>query len=491
MNAKSRITFRFDQEGEAKQQQTPLNKESQLKPSEAPVKGAPLYGEEPSYTSEISPWNSPFQDDVHALEQYIRKTDERAPAAPSLPPMPMPMPVLSAERTTPKSLRAVEELSPAADSAYAASAGPAVSAPERFAGPLGREHEHKHEHKHEHEPLIYLVEENSPHHPFDEYRLEEDLGEGKGGGLFDVSDSSRYTARKPSRGPSWMNVFLSVSGALATGAVFGYLLLSLFTGPSIWSPDQSNPDAAPVIGNEDKPAGNLGPVVQQPDEVVQGEGTAEGGTAADWAQVAVPGVSYQLLQYGVFSNQEGRDSALAGLREQGYAAAWLEAGNDYHVYAGMAEDRSRAMALSHQLEGMEVYVKQVDLPALRALPYEGDAKLLSAFLNETNELIAMLSELALTQLEQPSLTPIGQAAAESWKSKHQKWTQDVEAAIKGLKDEAQRDAATKLTQAVNTSAIALVEYDKKPSKSFLWSAQSALMEAVITQKGWYESISAL
>jgi hypothetical protein len=61
----------------------------------------------------------------------------------------------------------------------------------------------------------------------------------------------------------------------------------------------------------------------------------------------------------------------------------------------------------------------------------------------------------------------------------------------GVQDEAGKAFLIKLIQSMNTAAKSLEEYDKKPSESHLWAVQGALMEAIVTQKEWYEPINAL
>jgi hypothetical protein len=292
--------------------------------------------------------------------------------------------------------------------------------------------------------------------------------------------------------PSWIKVFLSVAGALATGALFGYLLLSLFTN----SPDQTsgtNNLANPVNGS----VSNNPSAAPSGDTTTNTNGGTSGSAVNDASgqktvKLTIPTQSYQLLQYGVFSNTEGRDAAIKELTDKGLAAAGMKTATDYRVYAGMAIDRARAITLTKDIgEELPVYIKQVDVQVPQQFPFAGDAKSADTFLNNTISLISMLDELSLTQLEQPSLSPLGSAAADAWQAEHQKWTESVKAMQAGVQDEAGKAFLIKLIQSMNTAAKSLEEYDKKPSESHLWAVQGALMEAIVTQKEWYEPINAL
>ncbi len=103
----------------------------------------------------------------------------------------------------------------------------------------------------------------------------------------------------------------------------------------------------------------------------------------------------------------------------------------------------------------------------------------------------MLDELAIAQLEQPALSSISEAAAASWQAEHQKWTENAATVRIGIMDTEGKAYLEKVIQAINSAAKSMVEYDKKPSRAHLWSTQTQLMKAIIAQKEWFETISAL
>lgn len=456
MNSKNRITYRFDRTGntvgenirEAEKQQaapqsilSPQATDTSTNNKPARTNVVPLHNHNDPYAiSEFSPWNSPFQEDISALEQLIRNTDDK-------PNKPAPVP----------------SSAPAPRAARAAAPAPKVTERKR--------------------------EQSLPA----EAQREEEL-EAEGVIISPELDSLdgqwSMPIRRYTTPPSWMKVFLSVAGALATGAVFGYLLLSLFTGTSIWPKD----NALPV---NTVPQGTINDSGKEPAGGNVGGGDApvvgEGGQPASVPMVAlsVQAQSYYLLQYGVFSNAEGMNAAIAELTSKGLAAAGLTTASDYRVFAGMAGDRSQAAAISKQLTDMEVYVKQIDIAVPEQFPFNGKAAAAESFFTQTNALIGMLDDLALTQLEQPSLSPLGSSAAEAWQTEHQEWTESVKAMQAGVEDQAGKAFLIKLIQSINTAAESMAEYDKNPSQSHLWAVQSALMDSISTQKGWFESISAL
>lgn len=462
MNQKNRITYRFDRAGNAisensrnvehiqepEAQKSPaeaLNKTDAVKPAKPNV--IPLYpGSDRQSLQEIGPWDSPFQEDIGALEQLIRETDAE-------PATPRPDKGGSRKQKNKKTARVNISAAPSdeqpefdiTDDVVDEPVPPAVTVPE----------------------------------------IDEEL-------LFDEAGLRRgqYTRinRSP-KGPSWFNVFLSVTGALATGALFGYLLLSLFTGASLW------PDGD-ATGQEPQPAATS-PSVQNPAGDVDGQ--ANGGSNAGdsgkepQATAALSGLdqTYYMLQFGVFSNTAGMDAALAQLTGKGLAAAALTGENDYRVYAGMASDRDKAQTVRTQLQDLQLYIKEVSLSAPEAIPYNGKGEEAQAFFTQTKDLVRMLDELALAQLEQASLSPLGQSAAEAWQAEFAKWTESADALRIGITDKEGKAFSEPLIQSVQAAAKAMQDYDKKPSRAQLWSVQTSLMEAVLTQKEWFETISAL
>ncbi|GLX69538.1 hypothetical protein [Paenibacillus glycanilyticus] len=479
MNKNNRITYRFDRAGQTIDDNS--RKENNAKPQTVPVRDpgkpsniVPLYSstEYEQAASPFSPWMSPFQEDVSALEDLIRETEEKPKAVPApaptserkqseipQPPIPQPEEAQQSAEWHPRKRVHAEVMQGNAVKPQPEAISKAPVQPEK---PIAAQQR--------------AVDASSEEQHFPEVELETDSAKRWSGPVH------KYSAP-----PSWIKVFLSVAGALATGALFGYLLLNLFTN----MPDQTK-------GTNDNPANPVnGTVSNNPTaSPANGKTNTNKGTnvapTAGQVKLDIPAQTYQLLQYGVFSNAEGSDAAIKELTDKGLAAAGLKTADDYRVYAGMAIDRGKAMTLSNDLgEDVPVYIKQVDVEVPQQFPFAGDAKAATAFMNNTISLISMLDELSLTQLEQTDLSPLSSAAADAWQAEHQQWTASVKAMQAGVTDEAGKAFLIKLIQSMNTAAKSLQEYDKKPSQSHLWAVQDAVMEAVVTQKEWYDAIRAL
>ncbi|WP_337099542.1 SPOR domain-containing protein [Paenibacillus sp. YIM B09110] len=479
MSSKNRITYRFDHAGRNVTDKP--NKEVKRTDTHAEIAGSPaksnvvpLYPpHESPVMSELTPWNSPFQEDIVALEQLIRDTEPKSKETASgklLPNFPVKDgvqgPILLNKLDAP--------LAPTESDPF-----------ESVLLPIDDSEE-------ERKPLAAAAKaDNGLNYEYaDElfYDETEDLSRNKG-----KYKAVRY--KRPSSPPSWFNVFLSVAGALATGALFGYLLLSLFTGsPVIPGGDKASDGKQPAaVGTDaDQPAiGGVG--VSDPDSDPKEMLPDEGDPVTDGPMAALTGLeqTYYLLQFGVFSNTEGRDTALAQLKDKGLAAASLATKDDYRVFAGIAGNKVQATALRAAMTDTELFVKALTVSAPAEIPFDGDAAGAQLFFERTKEVVQMLDDLALAQLEQPALSPLSDAASDAWENNYQLWKQSIPVMQKGTKSAEHLAFLDSIVTALDNAAKAMLEYDKKPSAAHLWSAQSSLMAAVIAQKGWFESISAL
>ncbi|PWV91952.1 sporulation related protein [Paenibacillus cellulosilyticus] len=349
--------------------------------------------------------------------------------------------------------------------------------------------------------------------PYDWGILEEERGRGtdKGSGGLRYVDINHT---RNARGPSWLKVFASVAGAIATGALFGYMALALFAGEGPWaggsgekaSTDNEQTTITQPASNEGQQGAQTGsnstdnasgttPVtgVESSTDGVESVGSADKQTDASAAvvQVGVPAQTYHALQYGVFSGTEGADAAVAELKDKGLAAYRLDTGEDYRVYMGISSDRDGALALTQQLDGLEVYVKAIELPAIDSMPFNGDAELLKQYWKQTSELITVLDRLTLDQLDQAKLAPFSTAVSAAWKKLHEQWLSTSSQVTTKLSGDQASAGASRMAQSINTAAVALGEFDKKPSAAYLWNVQTALMGAIFAEKGWLESNAGL
>jgi Sporulation related domain. len=310
-------------------------------------------------------------------------------------------------------------------------------------------------------------------------------------------EEAGYAVRRSS-GPSWFKVLLSVAAALATGAVFGYLVLSLFTDAALWpgggakEPAGSSSESAggliagtPPEGLREPEAGNEDPTSPSPG--------ANGPTEPTVRTVDTGGVrqTYYMLQFGVFSKPDSRDAALKQLADLGLPGAAQKTGDGYRVYAGIAAGEAQAKLLASKLPELQLYRKELVVQPPEKLPFDGSEEAAAEFLQRTEGILATATELVMAQLEQAQLTSLSKAAAAAWEEKLQAWTASADAMKAGLSAETGAASFEKLAQAVNAAAKSVALYNGEPSAAHLWSAQQSLMEAVLAQKEWFDAQGAL
>jgi stage II sporulation protein B len=430
--SKARITYRFDPEHNEHR-----SRKQTASGGESRAKVIPLYNNEykaekmvdvqplNQFTTDFGAWSSPFDAETDRVERMIRETDR----------------VVRADDVSPK--QAAPEIdSRLEDERY-------------YDGDTG-----------------YYEE---PTHTQNSYSTRSGYG-----------NTGPYYVRHTNRTP-WLKIAASAVGAIATGAIFGFLVLSLFSGDggetasSEWwklgsdrAADSRIVDGASVNGAD------------LTKEVTGGNGNSEGavtaGGMAAAARVNLPAVKYSLVQSGVFSTAEGAEAAMANLRKSGLAAA-SEKSDKYYVYAGVAMNRNDVLPISNSLneKKMDVFIKDYSIPAVQSMRWSGKAEESpEAYFTQGSKLAQMIAGLTALHLQDDAVSP-GDATMNSLKSAHQAWSQASLKAAEGLKPEHKAIAET-MNASMNMAVQSMEEYKKNPSEAYLWQAQGALIKYIIGEK---------
>lgn len=304
-------------------------------------------------------------------------------------------------------------------------------------------------------------------------------------------DESLHTAyRRKSGGVRWLSALSAFAGAILTGIVLGMLVLSLFRG-----------DFSPIRELAGMGAAGAGEAAEGAVTGLDGAGpesgaltgSAEGlpGPGGDGQRGAVslelPEATYYFVQNGVFSGREGADAALDMLREKGLSGA-VETGAAFSVYAGAAVTRDDALLISHHLqnEDLEVYVKPYVLPAVDAISGSGTAADgLGEYVRISRELAGTILSISAMRLNEARPGPLGEAERESLARLHQQWTEQANRAVPDT--DADKPLLDKMNTALNSAVMTLEQYDKNPSHAYLWQAQAAAAEHLISQKALLEA----
>ncbi|MNJ45583.1 hypothetical protein D3C77_406850 [compost metagenome] len=278
-------------------------------------------------------------------------------------------------------------------------------------------------------------------------------------------DGKEYYYRKTTT--SWWKVAGSLTGAIMTGALFGFVVLSMF--------NQEITVPIPGIGVPKHNA--AGEAVDVP---VLGSIAIE--EQAPLVHVVLPSQSYHFLQYGVFSTAEGVQLAQEQLRSSGLAAA-RDTVDEKRVYAGVSPDREEAKLLSGRLKtnGVHLILHEITLPETAAIQYSGDVASLQQYLAQSADLAYMLSASSASLLgdsvpSRQSPEEIGQLL-----ESHQLWTKSA-AAIRGMLPSEAETVAREMEKAMNSAVEAMEEFNQKGEQSMLWEVQNEMMRFILAEQ---------
>lgn len=439
VNRNHRITFRFDNKGKSipinekdhNEEQYPsqndgqYNGSDQLNGQEETMPHALQQHSAMDSLKDINPWNSPYQDDTTALEQLIRDSNENP------------------QQEEQSSRKVTNELKTTAASK------------KRF-------------------KLELMDDELDP--SFEE------------GAADELASDHSYYIRK-TKGPSWLNVLLYVAGALTTGALFGYFILTLFMGNSIWSSigDQT---AANIPSGESKAA--MSELIDTNPVLGNNQAQLKPFDGADKAvSLAGESQSYYMLQFGLFNQKESRDAALQQLTSKGIAASTAQTDDGYRVYAGITTKKSDANLLIGHYPQLDLYLKEVVIKQPQTLTFDGTADTANRFFDQTAHMLASWSEMIAAQLEQPTLSSLGETAAAALQEQFDAWNETNKQMKAGMSDEQGSKFLNTIATAITDAAAAMKSYNDQVAMPYLQTTQQAMMKAVLAQKDWFDHLNAL
>lgn len=323
-----------------------------------------------------------------------------------------------------------------------------------------------------------LLHSADDHYPLYEDNRESATDSYEQSGAHRDSYGGSYHTRRPSY---WWKFALSITGALGTGILLGYAALSFITGgtgETAEAPGNAEVKAGITQGQKAATSTNAADITGVP-----AEQTGEAVSAQIPVQVAPQ--SYYLLQYGVFSTPAGAEQARQELLTAGLAAG-LDPADGNRVYAGMSPDREQAKLLSNGLkgQGIELYVREVALPAVNQVRYTGTAAAVDSYFALSSQLLSRLSSLSASLLGGGSSGDAGGAVSDL----HMQWTQAVKALEPGLTPEGQ-GIADGLEKSMSQGIAALNEYNKNKAEGLLWEVQEAMMSFLTGQKSLLSAMS--
>ena len=289
--------------------------------------------------------------------------------------------------------------------------------------------------------------------------------------------------------PTWTRVFLSVTAAIATGALFGYMVLTLFTGEPMFPGKQTEGIQTTAQAGASEAAASSTAATKTNDSVV-GAGTVPSPNATATATeegkgvAEVPANEVFVLQFGVFRNADSTQLAAAQLKDVGLPAA-IDNSDGYRVYAGIASTRAEAELLAAQMPNIEVYIKTFGGSVLM-LGNDERSESLKAMLTESGALARLIAQLTVSGLQDELPQPLAQEDADALKQAEFAWraAKPPAAALTG----AASAPALKLEQSLSSALASLASYGNKTSRYHLWNAQTAIMQAELADRELREAL---
>lgn len=291
----------------------------------------------------------------------------------------------------------------------------------------------------------------------------------------------------------WFKIGASVSGAVITGVVFGWFVLSLFTDVTLpgTQPVGDTPSDQIVTDTRD---GEVNPPVPDGGQTVIDHNDGDSKPALDQEgllRVDLPARSYQILQHGIFSTTESAMAAQSTLQSMGFSGA-SEMRDNIHVYAGIATSREDAIALKHQLDEAEaeVFIKSYTIPAVSTVQWGGKAtEAVAGYFEQGSALVESISRISAVQINSAEPTAFEPQSLEQIGAQHQAWSALSGEVSAGLSED-NRQLISKMDNAMNTAVMLLSEYNKNPSFSYLWQAQAAIMQFTFLENGLLSRLAA-
>jgi stage II sporulation protein B len=290
--------------------------------------------------------------------------------------------------------------------------------------------------------------------------------------------SSRYIR---SSKPPWIRIVVSIAGAVVTGVAFGFFVLSMFAGSGA-----DKTVSEPVVTKQGAVQGKTEATTPVQSTAVAGQTDKTAADAASTIQgtpLQLSAKSYSFLQNGVFSTVQSAQTAQAELKKKGFASA-VEQAEKVTVFTGFALNHDDAIALSQKLkeQKLEVYLKNVDIPAVTSVHWKGSKpEALGSYLTQGDKLIQMLGGLSIVHLAETKPTPLDESTLQGIRAAHQTFT-TLAATVNEGADSEVKPIIQQMNTALSSSVQSMEEYKKNPSIAMLWQAQSSMMQYIIAEK---------
>jgi|GEM_PF-3387860 len=284
----------------------------------------------------------------------------------------------------------------------------------------------------------------------------------------------RSNSRKGTSPKGVGGAILSVSGAIALGLVFGYVVLNFFnsnTGVTLHQPPTSNV-VAPVSQQQPE-QGKVESSGEQQQTPVQLDVNSKVGKNVS---LFLPAQSFHMIQGGVFKNKENAKPILDKIEANGWPHIF-QGENPLYLFLGMSLDRNQALAMANHFQDIDVYIKEYPYPERTInLPLKADLNVTQEewenwFAKET-ELITVVGKALSEGLNDGGIT------AETMKevaTSHRSFLDLGREIINKLQQ--QQELGNRFLNDYSKGVTALQRFQKEPVDGYLWQAEQAFLDA--------------
>lgn len=301
----------------------------------------------------------------------------------------------------------------------------------------------------------------------------------------DISEVSfaQFSKRSSHKFPSWGKMILSASSAIITGVLLGTFFINMFPA----SLDNTNPIGG-TSALVETPAADI------PDQAGGNGSETANGIGAIGEPVLTPvqlaSAEYYFLQNGVFSTEESAAEAQSILRDKGLASV-VDASDGYRVFAGFSSSRDEALFLSNWIEQqeLETYIKPISRPEVTVIEWpEGNQRSFEDYINGSTKLISAMSAWTSQLLRNDDLSFSNEHLNEL-KQMHQAWSGHA-ASVSGAAPSSEiRAHLGKMNAFMNTAVESFAEYSKHPNHTYLWQAQTAMMQYIFLERSLLAAVT--
>ncbi|MFV9510872.1 SPOR domain-containing protein [Tepidibacillus sp. LV47] len=238
-------------------------------------------------------------------------------------------------------------------------------------------------------------------------------------------------------------------GAVATGILFGFILLHFFITPM-------------MVGT---------------DSIF----TSTNGSRQSSKQVVViPQKVVYLLQSGVFTDKSSAETAATEFKNGGKAGIVKE-GSPNRVFVGIAPDKAQGQVLVELLkgEGYDTYLKPYTIKEYQANMSNETFQSFYSWINAGDQMVKWLASQSISLLKNPKAT-VNEKEIQKY---HQQYLTQAQVVLEKLENEEKRNElqiAKSMMNQINYAMTAFTEFRKTKSPLYLWNVQDSLLKYVMT-----------